>query len=182
MKPDEESVDIGKRRFPELRWLKRIGWGLLVLAIIITCRMAWHHYQIMKKLHESLAELDRAEPGWRLKDIEAAREQIPEEENSARVVVAAYKLLPKNWAAQEFYMRFDHLAAEEQITPDDFARLKQELDNVRPALEEAHKLASLPRGRHRIAYRASPIDTSLDDQQQSRSVAALLHYDALRHT
>jgi hypothetical protein len=32
------------------------------------------------------AEMDRAEPGWRLEDIEAAREQVPEEENSARVL------------------------------------------------------------------------------------------------
>ncbi|HEY7154162.1 MAG TPA: hypothetical protein VH575_09430, partial [Gemmataceae bacterium] len=163
------------------RWLKRLGKGFLIAAILIAGRMAWHHYQTTKKLNEALAELDRVEPGWRLKEIEAAREQIPEEENGARVVVAAAKLLPKDWPSQEFADRFADLTPEVQLAPDDFAALTKELFQLEPALKEARTLFNLSRGRHHITYRTPFISTVMNDQAESRRVKALLHYDALRH-
>jgi len=179
--PEQSTTNNKPRRSWWRRWLKRVGWGLLMLVIVVACRMAWRHYQVTKQLNESLTKLDRAEPGWRLEEIEAAREQIPEEENSARVVVAAARLLPKNWPSQEFDDLFAHLAPEAQLAPEDFARLKKELEAVRPALEEARKLAKMPHGRHRITYPRNPIDTLLNDQQETRPVMKLLGYDALRH-
>lgn len=140
----EKSFSVDNPRRPRLRWLKRIGKGLLILAIIAALRLAWRHHQITKALDEAVAEMDRVEPGWRLADIEAAREQIPEEENSARVVVAAAKLLPQGWPKQDFSDLFEHLAPEEQLSIDEVAFLTQELDNVRPALKEAYKLAARP--------------------------------------
>jgi hypothetical protein len=166
---------------PWLRWLKRIGWSLLALTILIACRTAWHHHQVTRKLNEALTELDRTDPGWRLADIEAAREQIPEEENSARVVVAAAKLLPKDWPPKEFADRFADLTPEAQLAPDDFAALIKELSHLEPALKEARTLFNLPRGRHHITYRTPFISTIMNDQAESRRVKALLHYDALRH-
>jgi hypothetical protein len=163
------------------RWLKRVGWVLLALLVVAICVRIGRHYSIQGRLEEALTELDRAEPGWRLADIEAAREQIPEEENSARVVIAAAKLLPKQWPPQEFDSLFGQFAPEEQLAPDDFARLKQELDNVRPALKEARKLADMPRGRHHIEYKRFILDTVLNDQQETRRIVSLLNYDALRN-
>jgi hypothetical protein len=178
---DDLSAIVMKSRPPWWRrWLKRLGKGLLIAVILIACRMVWRHYQVTNKLKEALAELDRAEPGWRLKEIEAVREQIPEEENSARVVVAATKLLPANWPSPELDKLFTHLAPEEQLDPDDFARLKQELENVRSALKEARKLASVPRGRHHIKYERNVHDTLLRDQFEGRRIARLLVLDALR--
>lgn len=179
METYEESVESSKPRRPWMRWLKRIGKGLLVAVIAIVIRQAWHHREVTKKLQETLAEMDRTEPGWRLKDIEAAREPVPEDENSARVVVAAAELLPRGWPPPEFEALFGHLAPEEQLAPDDFARLQQAIDKVRPALVEARKLAKLPRGRHRIAYLRNVMNTQLEDQQRSRQVVHLFLYDAL---
>lgn len=170
-----------------MRWLKRIGCGLLILLVPImtllilgTCGWAWRHHTVQQRLDKALAELDRTDPGWRLADIEAAREQIPEEENSARIVVAAASLLPRNWPAPEFYDRFTELPPQEMLVPDDFARLERELESVRPALEEACKLARMSRGRHRIAYKRNVMSTQLEDQQRSRQVVHLLLCDALQ--
>jgi hypothetical protein len=177
----DDPLPVEKPRRPRLRWLKRIGKGLLMVAVIIAGRMAWHHFQATKNLQEALAEMDRAEPGWRLEDIEAAREQVPEEENSARVVVAAATLLPKNWPPKEFDDLFAKLAPAEQLPPEDFARLKKELADVRPVLLEARKLAGMPRGRHHISYQRNVLDTLLRDQIEGRRISRLLVLDALRH-
>ncbi len=181
MNAQDDPLPVEKPRRPRLRWLKRIGKGLLIAAVIIAGRMAWHHYQATKNLQEALAEMDRAEPGWRLEEIEAAREKIPEEENSARVVVAATKMLPRNWPPKEFDDLFVKLAPTEQLPPEDFARLKKELTDVRPALVEAHKLAGMPRGRHYLSYERNVLDTLLRDQVEGRRISRLLVLDALRH-
>ncbi|MHB1421598.1 MAG: hypothetical protein ACYC3I_00095 [Gemmataceae bacterium] len=178
----EESFVIEKPHRPWWRrWLKRLGKILLVGTIAIVIRQAWFHHEVTKNLEETLAEMDRVEPGWRLEEIEAAREKIPEEENSARVVVAAARLLPKDWPPKEFSDLFVHLDPEHQLTPEEFAKLKHELESVRPALEEARKLNEMPRGRHRIIYERNVLDTRLNDQGETRRIAILLGYDALRY-
>ncbi len=179
MKTDEESLAIAKPRRSWLRWLKRLGKVLLLALIAIVIRQAWHHYEAAKKLQETLAELDRTDPGWRLGDIEAARDKIPEEENSARVVVAAGKLLPKNWPPRELGDLVTQLVPEEQLSPEDFAWLKQELEQVQPAIDEAHKLMNMPRGRHRIVYERNTLETRLNDQAEARRIAILLAYDSV---
>lgn len=174
----EESPAVTK---PRRRWLKRISCGLLLLFILAACAWGWRHHSAKQRLDKALTELDRTDPGWRLEEIEAAREQIPEEENSARIVLAADRLLPKDWPPKELGDRLAHLAPEEQLAQEDFAWLKQELDNVRPALDEARKLAKMPHGRHHITYERNTLETRLNDQGKARRIAALLTYDALRH-
>jgi hypothetical protein len=46
----DDPLPIEKPRRLWLRWLKRIGKGLLVLAIVIGGRMAWDHHQTAEKL------------------------------------------------------------------------------------------------------------------------------------
>jgi hypothetical protein len=181
----EDSIVIA---MPRRRWLKRVGCGLLVLVvpalILLTNALpnyVWRHHEVQQRLDEALASLDRNDPGWRLEDIEAAREQLSEEENSASVVVAAARLLPRDWPSKEFEDRFAHLSPEELLSADDSARLKQQLDKVQPALDEAHKLAQLPRGRHRIKYERNILTTRLPGQGEVLRVAQLLVCDAVRH-
>jgi hypothetical protein len=177
----EQSFVITKQRRRWLRWLKRAGWGLLILLFLAVCAWAWWHHSVQQRLSEALAELDRSEPGWRLEDIEAAREKIPEEENSARVVIAASKLLPQPWPPKDFPDLLTQFAPEGQLAPDDFARLNRELEKVRPALDEARKLAKMPRGSHHIVYERNTAETRLDDQGKTRRIAILLAYDAVRY-
>jgi hypothetical protein len=151
------------------------------MLILASCAWYWWHRTLQKRLDEALAQLDRSDPGWRLEDIEDAREQIPDAENSARVVVAAAKLMPRRWPPREFDDIFNDLAQQEQFDPDNYARLEQELANLRPAVEEARKLADMPRGRHRIEYKWLVYETLLTDQSEVRRIAHLLTCDAVRH-
>lgn len=181
METDNRPSEIPKSRRPRLRWLTYLAIVLSPGLIVFVSRQGWHRSQTMK-LQITLTDLDRTEPGWRLADIEAAREKIPEDENSARVVVAAATLLPKMWSAwRELSDMFAHLPPEQQLTAEDLARLKMELEKVRPALMEARKLAALPRGRHRIEYKPWVLDTQMTDQQETWRIVSLLCYDALRH-
>src|SRR5262249_34556717 len=153
---ENEAVETDTSR-PWMGWLKGLGWAVLMLALLVIVRLIWDRGTMASKLQETLAELDRIEPGWRLEDIEAAREQIPEEENSARTVIEAASLLPHEWPSQKFAERFAHLAPQEQLAPDDLTQLQQELLRLRPALDAAGKLADMPRGRHYLHYERNPI-------------------------
>jgi hypothetical protein len=128
-----------------------------------------------------LAQLDQDEPGWRLEDIEAARAVISEVENSARCVVAARKLLPKDWPSKESYGTFRDLVPNEQLSAELSNSLSQELDALHPAVLEARKLAERPRGRHYIIYDRNVMQTKLNDQDGTRVITHLLGYDAMRH-
>ncbi len=162
------------------RWLRGAAVVLLVSLAAGGARYWLWHRQVADELAAALARLDADEPGWRLADLEAAREVIPEEENSARVVVAAGKQLPSNWPPRDFYAAFERLDPPKRLDRAAYGRLCGELDAVRPALAEALRLVTLPRGRHRIEYQPNPLDTLLGEQLEVRRVAALLRYEAIR--
>ncbi|HTU19464.1 MAG TPA: hypothetical protein VMG10_15495 [Gemmataceae bacterium] len=181
MHRNAKAFAIAELRRRKLRWLKRITSGLLIILIVAVCAWACWPNAAQQRLKEALAELDRSDPGWRLEDIEAAREPIPEGENSARVVMAAFNLLPRQWPPRELEALLGALSPEVRLAPEEFQRLKQELDNVQPALKEARKLADMPRGRHHLEYQPFVMYTALYDQANIYRVVHLLYYDSLQH-
>ena len=81
-----------ERRFVPARtavWriLRLVGLGLLVLMVVVGIYCAVGHHRVSRALEKAVAELDQSETGWRLEEIEAAREKVPDEDNSAPVVV-----------------------------------------------------------------------------------------------
>ncbi len=164
-----------------VRWLKRVVLIWLIALAVPAVRQAWHHYKVTTKLQETLAEMDRTEPGWRLDDIEAHREQIPDGENGACVVADAGKLLSRDWPPKEIAEIINRARGNEPLEPDDLRRLTKELDAQRPALEEARKLSFRSKGRHHIEYARNILGTLLKDQSKVPPVTQLLLGDALRH-
>src|SRR2546430_16259462 len=71
--------------------------GLVLLSIVAVVVRAYIVYVGEKRLAAVVAELDESEPGWRWEDVQARREVIPDDENSALIVFAATKLVPRNW-------------------------------------------------------------------------------------
>ncbi len=179
METQIESLEGESPRRPRLRWLKRAGYALLILAVPVGLMYFWIGRKESDKLQEMLADLDRREPGWRLEQIEAAREFVPDDENGARIVMAAVGLLSSNWPPNEFQTRFQNLPPEVQLAPADFAVLRAEMFRVQPAVEAARKLADMPRGRHRLEYARNPIATLLPDQSKCRAAFLVLSYDCL---
>jgi hypothetical protein len=134
------------------------------------------------RIRAALADLERADPGWRLEGLLAARDVVTPEENSAPVVTSVFASLPEEWPSREFSLSLEGALRPERLSQADYARLCNELNEWEPALVEARKIADIPRGRHRITPAQSDLDaTPLTDQQGARKVATLLQADAIRH-
>ncbi len=123
------------------------------------------------KLSEILADLDRQEPGWRWQDLEAARPVVPDDDNAALQLQAAFRVQPATGGADVLAGRLRDLSPTERLSDEDAAGLAYELREQRAALAEARKLADLPRGR----FPAGSLDAHLDEV---RAVSRLLQYDA----
>jgi hypothetical protein len=159
------------RRFT---WL---GGALLLFFVVYYAFLCWSDIE----LSEALARLDQDDPGWRLDDIEAARATIPDDENSARIVVAARALLPDEWKIDDITTAVTALQAGQHLDASEYGHICNELNEWQPALVEARKLADFPRGRHQLTFsRPNIYLTLLKDQQKVRAIGNLLTFDALR--
>src|SRR5262245_24324685 len=84
------------------RWIAVLGF--LVLAIVLAAPLlSWHFIarDAEKRYLAAVAEADRLDPGWRTADLEARREVLPNDENSAIIImdIKNRKLLPTNWSS-----------------------------------------------------------------------------------
>jgi hypothetical protein len=161
-------------RLPRWRpWERRAGLTLAVLVGLSAALCAWRWHKIGLLLRQEVADLDRSEPGWRWHDLEAARADVADEENSAFRVLAAAQLLPAGWPKQEL-VALEAVPPNEQFDAATYARLRAELDRVGPALREARKLADLPAGRFPITYDRSGLPGSRSLAMQVPAVHDLL--------
>lgn len=164
-----------------MSWLKAIGLTVVILVIVVAGGLMWNQHTSASKLQNMLAEMDRNEPGWRFEDIEAARPEIPDEQNSAAVIDAAVQLMPKQWPSADFPNdQLRRRTSAEMLSGEEFTRLTRELASVRPALSMALKLSDLPRGRNRIQHARNPLATLLPHAQHSRTIVSLLNYESMR--
>jgi hypothetical protein len=158
-------------------------------------------YEADLDLREAMAEADRESPGtWQLDALEANREEIPDEENAALVVMRVKSLLPPGWplnlppndpAEREdgdgipadergsaWFDKLNNLPAQVQLTPSLFRRLRASLDRVQAARAEARKLIGMTRGRFPVDWGSTFLDVKLQSQD-ARSAAYLLRCEAL---
>jgi hypothetical protein len=167
------------RRRPWLRWL-----GVLLLVIVGSAALglALSGRQDQAGVERAVDELNATDPGWRIEDIEAARADVPERENSAPLIVAAKARLPGSWPLQdEVFAAVVKLRPCERLPEALSARLEAEMpDSGGPALAASQALAARPRGRHRLVYHRVAIETRLPDQQDSRAVCGLWRLEAIR--
>src|SRR5438874_6343739 len=85
------------RRRRLLRWLL----GLFAIVVLSFGGMwgwvAWRHYRAAVTLAEAIAATDRSDPDWRINDIEAKREPVPDERNAAQHVLALRPFIPSDF-------------------------------------------------------------------------------------
>jgi hypothetical protein len=124
----------------------------------------------------------------------AAREPVPDEENSALVVAEVVSMLPGPWPADpppppgmpkpppsEFMLAFDLIATtESNVLLDDerAATLREGLEAYPEAVELARTIADYARGQHEIELTPALIDVSLQETQDARTVVRWLEVDA----
>jgi hypothetical protein len=178
--------------------LLQAGLAVLIVHLFTTAnrRIEEEKAEAERLLQQAMAEVDRLDPHWRLDELQAQRAAVPDRQNSALVVIAVKKRLPRSWPAWDYPRAGDEPAGVEQerlALQDSFANLeppaqlherqitalRTELKRAGPALALARKLADLPNGRYRISYRPDYISTLFPDLQSARASASLLANDAL---
>ena len=121
-------------------------------------------------LRRALAETDRLYPAWRLDELEAARERVPDAKNAALRVSAAAHLLPSAWQrngnarSQVERDQLDVIAGlppAQRLAAKTASRCRRHSRQRLPSLEETRGLADLPGGRFPVTWTKDGISTLL---------------------
>jgi hypothetical protein len=178
----ETENDVSETTRPRRRldYRKLIVVWLLLVVLFVAIQMFWNRSKMEGKLQEALSELDRSDPGWRLEEIEAARDQMPDEENSAHVLIEATHHLSQPWPPPGFPSEPFHIVPPNELLDEsDFDRLSRGLERVKSVLAMAGKVADMPRGRYRLQFGTNPIATPVIDQYQSLHIVNMLVFDSM---
>jgi hypothetical protein len=166
------------------RWRRRLRTLTLAVLLLFLAAGAYVFYFLKsaeRQLQKTIAEIDRQDPGWRLEELEARRQAVPPEQNSALLVRTVLALRATPWPAQQnqFEGMLRDLVPTIRLHQRDAVALRAEMKKSQHALAEARKLADFPTGRFPIVYSNDGISTLLPDVQETREVAWLLHCDLL---
>jgi hypothetical protein len=160
-----------RRLFLCLGLLALAGVGLLAYFLLSS-----------SALTEIMAEIDRQDAGWRLEEIEAGRQVLPEGANSALQVMAVKKLLGgQGIHTPATDKMFDNLPPQVQLNLQQTAFLDKRFAALEKAVAEARKLKDMPEGRYPVRYSADFYTTVLFCQD-ARASAELLQWDAARRS
>jgi hypothetical protein len=189
----------------------RYPWRILLLAAVTLPLVAvggWVGICLIDRLRASwevqavVAELDRDDPGWTLEELLAQRPPIPDEQNGALRVAAAYALIPKEAPARSGcgsaasrrgtarkggpgiqHLQDSIIDLEPCIALDakQLAYLRSQHKKMAAAFREAIKLTDYPRGRYAIDWLPGPRSATLEPAYAGRAVIDLLADGAQLH-
>lgn len=175
------------------RWRICLGLALLLFILTLVVIYSFFTYWMDRALREAMAEADRDSPeGWQLEDIEARRDQVPDEENAALVVMKVKSLLPANWPkdvatpadgadaplmSEPWYERFHDLPPQVQLDADLLRSLRESLQRVEPARTQARKLIGMTRGRFPLEWQKQLLVWKRLDSEDAGTAVNLLHYE-----
>jgi hypothetical protein len=168
--PREEPARPRRRRL-------RLSLGCVLLAAIALVVGAYFYssYEAEKRLQAAIAAADRDDPYWRLEDLEAQREAIPDGKNSALIVAAAAQLVPSG--GYNFTSMQAH--SSRQLDEEQVRILRAKMKEATAALVQARKLKDFPNGRYPVAWSEDAVSTLLPHLQRVRELANLLSADAM---
>lgn len=173
-------------------WLKRMVLGLTcILILVLSIGLGVSHYFRrlgLEHLRSAVAEADELDPGWRWEDLQKKGAAVPDAENAALRVEAAYQLLPKDWLKdpsstedepdkKTLLEEIQELEPSVLLKEEQVAGLRAKLKRVHTALSDARSLAGLPMGRFPTTAPEDAL-SGLEVQQHPRALANLLWLDA----
>jgi hypothetical protein len=126
-----------------------VGCGLVfAFASIALTMLSSQNWQADRRYRAAAAEADRLDPGWRLDDIMAQREKVPDAINSALRVRKIAEQLPRGWPG---LTRYDGSFSEAEspevrLKPERLAQIREALLPAVDIISQARRLAEYPRG------------------------------------
>jgi hypothetical protein len=130
------------------RFVVVAGGVILAFASIALLMLSSQSSQADHRYREAAAEADRLDPGWRLDDIMAQREKVPDAINSTLRVRKIAEQLPRGWPG---LTRFDGSFSETEdpevrLNPERLAQIRETLEPAVDVISQARLLADYPRG------------------------------------
>ncbi len=156
-----------------------LGAGLfvLMLTVLAIIQSSFQHSREEAAFEKTIADLDETDPGWRLEDIENARPHVPDEQNSATVVLAAIRLLlPPVFRTNAPPLLPTH--PPELFNAKQVSLLEKYLTARHAGLIEARKLADMPIGQFPRDYPLRPVQGTGIHSGAISATTAVLQYDA----
>lgn len=173
--PSSPATALPRRR---RRWPRYLLGTLLVFVGVPTLfyqGLKWHSANDAESI---IAEMDRTDPNWRLDDLEAERETLTPEENSALFVTKIVGMGGQGRTGRrEFYEQFDNLESQHELNAVQVELLQDAYAKMQDALVEARKLKDMPKGRFPIRYSEDFFSTINPGQQNARRVIEMLQHD-----
>jgi hypothetical protein len=135
---------------PGSQWLRRslvvVGVSAVTLLVVAGIPLYSSH-AAEQRWQQAIAEVERLDPGWRLKDLGAKRAVIPDDANSAILVIKAKQLVPASWSYAEAAEALEDAEPQYALDPGQAALLEAELTKITPAMVAARRLKDFPNGR-----------------------------------
>ncbi len=193
MTSDANSPKSRRRSF----WLLTVGVPALVLLLVVAVGSLYMGRAGSQRFETAASAAQKDDPYWRLEDLMAHRETVPDGENAAMVVARVAELLPEDWqvraatgtgagapsAAKKTVLDVIELlrTTDANLAIDEAAagKMRKALKESEEALTIARTVANYKRGRHELVIGPIVIDTLLPETQRARSVARILEVDAL---
>ena len=160
------------------RWLKCI---VIVLAVFGLPSAAFYFYiswQGDRELCAVLEELDANETPWRWDDLLAARAPVAAADDVRALVLNVRSQIPAGFATKVNISR--ELRPNLLLWPEEAELYSKEITPLDAVLQEARKVARMPKGRLQVPWGKDLLGANLDDVQKAREFISLLHIDAVR--
>jgi hypothetical protein len=167
------------------RWVRRTSLGLAVLFVLVVAGFFALRYNMhrtgVQRRDAITAHLDATDPGWRLDELDLARGQLPDDENSTLLIPQfktalggrrTYASRPNNLSL------YDGVPPNHQLDDEGADVLDRTLDGLGPALSVAHEFRDRPRGVRHYNFTPDIIGTLAPDLQETRSVVTALDLEA----
>ncbi len=171
------------------KWARRLALStagaFLILVIWQLAEREWNRIrgESERKLAVSNAEAD--DPNWTWEKLNAARPRPPEGKNAAALIPAIRPHMPDKWGKQLYA---EEWAGRRDVPPNVrydatlLAEVRRELGASAPGITLAHTLKNYPFGHREHTLGPNVTDTKYEESQWTRSVVALLSWDAVRAT
>jgi hypothetical protein len=162
---------------------------LLAGAALVGGSYVWLFYQSNRAIRDALAEADRLDPGWRLSELEEARSVVPQDANSARLVMAARSQLPLVWPkwmltkpnGTGLVDGLEELSPEISLSESQRQELATGLKSLAAPLASAKKVIGMPEGRYGIKWDKDGVGTPMPHLHGIRLIVDLLRFEAISH-
>lgn len=164
-----------------LRIVKGIVVSLILFFLGAIGLMEWNRYLSLRDFDETVSKLDKEDPNWRIEKLREGLPELPEKENSARVISAIFaEGNPIQEAELSALDGLYDVPPNMLLSNETMNDLDNFLKKLAPILEKAVKLKDFSEGRFPPPnYTADYVSTPLNYISDTRLLSSVLLADAI---